>query len=118
MKTLKVVAVCTLLAMSSQSFANAVPIKFAKGSYCGSFSGNFKGKTFTMQLGGNQTLEIKGLYLIDPTVKDPKGRTLKVANWEGEDEVYYNTTTKGKYTIALRPMDNSGYYGDIQFCAY
>ncbi|MDO5050629.1 MAG: hypothetical protein Q4D68_02730 [Moraxella equi] len=118
MKTLKVVAVCALLAISSQSFANTVPIKFAKGSYCGSFSGDFKGKTFTIQLGANQTLEINGLYLINPIVKDPKGRILKVAGWEGEDVVYYNTTTAGRYTITLRPEDGSGYYGDVQFCAY
>ncbi len=117
MKALKVVTMCALLAMSTQSFAETVPIKFAKGSYCGSFSGNFKGKAFTMQLGDNQTLEITGLYLINPTVKDSKGRTLRIAGWEGEDVVYY-TTTAGKHTITLSPEDGGNYYADVQFCAY
>lgn len=58
MKALKTLVVCSLLLVGGQSFANITPIKFAKGSSCGSFSGNASGRTFTLQLNANQELII------------------------------------------------------------
>lgn len=121
MKILKIFALCSLVAISGQSFAKTVPIVFAKESHCGSFNGDFKGKTFTMQLNKNQILEIDGLKYITPTaptVKDPKGRVLTNDGWLTEEMVRYETTLTGKYTIILDSEDYDDHYADVKFCAY
>lgn len=116
MKALKVVAVCALLAMSGQSFAKVTPITFPKGSYCGSFSGDYAGRTFTINLGRGQTLTISGADGVrDVIVKSPNG---KVLHHEGQDYAEWTTRMKGKHTIKLIPYDRNDTYTSIEFCAY
>lgn len=124
MKALKVFGIFTLLMISGQSFANTVPIKFAKGSECGIFSGYVAGKKFTLQLGARQILNISTEDSdIQITVKDPKGRILSTfeeydeTQFGGEFQALYHTTTKGQYTILLKPT-HKGAYHNIEFCAF
>ncbi|OOR87209.1 hypothetical protein B0181_10845 [Moraxella caviae] len=110
----KILLAASLLALTTPSFAKVTPIKFAKGSYCGSFSGNYAGRTFTLGLGAGQTLEIRNRYA-NPIVRDPKGR--KVYHEAGSEWVYF-IKTKGTYKITLHPFGNEGTYDNITFCAY
>lgn len=117
MKALKVFGICALLAVSGQSFANTVPIKFVKGSYCGSFSGNVAGKKFTLQLGVNQVLNINIPYEdAVPTVKDPKGRNLELVDYI-ETQYLFDTTIKGQYTVVLKPLNPKNPNVSVEFCA-
>lgn len=117
MKSLKVLAVCALLAVSGQSFAKTTPIKFAKGSSCGSFSGNAKGRTFTLYLNANQELLISSDDFYSDTkdtiVKNPHGQTLEGSGLRSG--ISYSTDTKGKYTIKVIPTTN---HINLEFCAY
>ncbi|STZ63164.1 Uncharacterised protein [Moraxella lacunata] len=119
----KILTLCALLAVSGQGFANTVPIKFAKGSECGVFSGNVKGKKFTLQLGARQILNISTSENFKAVVKDPKGRTLSTfeeydeIDYGGDLQLLYNTTTKGNYTISIMPRQQNQYL-NVQFCAF
>ena len=117
MKALKALVVCSLLLVGSQSFAHITPIKFAKGSSCGSFSGNASGRTFTLQLNANQVLIISSYDFYadtrDTIVKNPQGKTLQGTGLP--DGILYDTNTKGKYTIKVIPTSN---HIDLEFCAY
>ncbi|OOR91371.1 hypothetical protein B0181_03470 [Moraxella caviae] len=114
------VAAC-LLGLSAPSFAKVTPIKFAKGSYCGSFDGNHSGRTFTLHLDAGQLLEIGytdyDYYSAkDIIVKDPKGRTLQP---EEQDFDYgrWITRTKGVHKVNIIRYPNST-HAHITFCAY
>lgn len=114
MKVLKVLTICSLLAVSSQSFANTTAIIFPKGSYCSSFSGNVAKRTFSIFLGANQTLTVTsdiGFY--DIIVKDPKGKILR---YDGQDYGEWTTKMKGKHTIHLVHGDSN--FANVEFCAY
>lgn len=117
MKALKALVVCSLLLVGSQSFANITPIKFAKGSSCGSFSGNASGRTFTLQLNANQELIISSYDFYADTqntiVKNPQGKTLQGTGLRGG--ISYVTNAKGRYTIKVIPTSN---HIDLEFCAY
>lgn len=116
MKSLKVLLICGAMIMSGQSFANTVPIKFAKGSYCGSFSGDYAGRTFTIYLNKGQTLRISGADGVENViVKSPNG---KVLHHEGQDYAEWTTRMKGKHAIKLIPYDRNDTYTSIEFCAY
>ena len=117
MKMLKTLAACSLLLVGGQAFAKTTPIKFAKGSSCGSFSGNAKGRTFTLQLNANQELIISSHDFYADTreviVKNPAGRTMQGIGLR--DGISYTTNTKGKYSITVIPTSN---HIDLEFCAY
>lgn len=114
MKAFKVLAICALMAVSTQSFANTVPIKFAKGSSCGSFSGNPKGKVFSLYLKAGQIFGVetqsgyaRALY--------PDGKWHNPMPVTNPDLSQFETTVNGLYKIKIVSPDN---YADIQFCAY
>ncbi|MDO4450355.1 MAG: hypothetical protein Q4B79_05280 [Moraxella sp.] len=117
MKSVKVLALCALLAVSGQSFAKTTPIVFAKGSYCGSFEGDVVGRRFTLGLMKHQTL------FVNPTdrsqyeviVKNPKGQTLKN---NGGSMSGWDIPQNGKYTIIITPFNKGDSYANIEFCAY
>lgn len=124
MRILKTLLACSLIAFAGQGFANTTPIKFAKGSFCGSFSGNAKGRTFTLNLNANQELFISSNdFFADVntiTVKNPYGQELEedasrnVAYYDTKG-ASYNTDVKGKYAIKVNPTRN---HINLKFCAY
>lgn len=106
------------LGFSTISEAKITKIKFAKGSYCGSYSGNFlKGKTFSLYLAANQEFITRntgnGLQY-DITVKAPNGRKLR-GEQLNDDELMYTTTRKGRHIIRVKSTQR---YNSIEFCAY
>ena len=119
----KIIAATCLLGFSMNSQAQTVAIKFAKGSYCGSYSGNVAGKRFTLGLGAGQVLNVStpesGMRVV---VKDPKGRTLPLYDQHDETDVggvlqnLYRTTTKGQYSISLLPAYQKR-QTLVEFCA-
>ncbi|MDO4895522.1 hypothetical protein [Moraxella sp.] len=121
MKILKTLLACSLIAFAGQSFANTTPIKFAKGSYCGSFTGNYANRTFTLGLGKGQTLLINGNEgagvdgAKDIIVKGPNGKTLP---YDGQDYGQWIVRTTGKHTIKIIPYSPRDAYSSIEFCAY
>ncbi|MDO4895523.1 hypothetical protein [Moraxella sp.] len=106
---------CSLIAFAGQSFANTTPIKFAKGSFCGSFSGNAKGRTFTLNLNANQQLFISSnnIYAdtLDVTVKNPHGQVMPAFGLR--NALSYDTDVKGKYTVKINPARN---HINLEFC--
>lgn len=100
MKILKIFAVCVLLATSGQGFAKTTPIKFAKGSMCGVFTGDTKGRKFTLHLKAGQTLlisDMTGDWIY--SVRDPKGKKLKTQT--DIDGTMTSIKTTGVHTITL-----------------
>lgn len=119
MKALKILAVCSLLAIGGQSVAKqiATPVVFAKGSNCGLFDGNVLGRNFTLNLNANQDLVIQvyAFKPVYPSVKDPKGKLLDNT---GSEDFVYRTTTKGKHSVTFAAEDESYPYAEVKFCAY
>lgn len=108
MKLLKTLAVCSLLAFGGQAVAKTVtPITFTKGSYCSSYEGNIKDRTFSLQTKAKQkiTLRLDTMENIDRfRVKDPNGQMLKDI---GNEHWEFNTKAAGKHTIIVVPQNNS-----------
>lgn len=120
MKSLKVLTLCALMAVSGQSFAKTTTteIKFTKGSHCGAYSGDIKNKKFDIYLQKNQTLQITvGSENVDDViVRNPKGRPIK-AEWVDDFFWLYHIPNGGKYTIYLKPHQQN-YYTDFNVCAF
>lgn len=115
MKLIKTALIAATIGLVAQSATAATTqIRFAKGSYCGSFSGNVKGRTFTLGLGARQTLTVDA-YAADVIVRDPKGRVIQ---WNGQDFGEWTTRSAGRHTITLQL--NSFYPSNqtVTFCAY
>lgn len=115
-KAIKLGVIALMIVGGGTTLANAATtaIRFPKGSYCSSFEGNLRGRTFTIALGVNQTLEVRedGGVIDRIIVKNPKGATLRpVHDWT------WVTNMKGTYKITVIPYRNAG-YGSLQFCAY
>lgn len=119
MKMLKIMAACALLTIGGQAAAKTTAIKFAKGSLCGSFSGDIKGREFTIYLKNNQAIIIdaQSENAAGLIVKDPKNRRVQIDRYS-KYKWGFLTTAKGQHTITLRPIDKNDTYADIEFCAY
>lgn len=119
MKSLKVLSLCALLAVSGQSFAKltVTPIVFAKGSSCGAFEGNVVGRVFTLQLNAKQdlTINVNAFKPIYPVVKSPNGMALKDV---GVENYEYIIKRKGKHEITFEVEDESYPFAEVKFCAY
>lgn len=95
----------------------ATRIKFAKGSYCGMYSGNFSvGKEFVLNLGKGQTLtskNVSGGTQYNIYVRGSVG----VVRGEKVDtnEIDYYIPKTGNYYIYV---DLTEPYSSIEFCAY
>ncbi|STZ08088.1 Uncharacterised protein [Moraxella caprae] len=117
MKSLKVLAVCALMVVSRQSFAQTTPISFAKGSHCGSFEGDYTNRTFTLNTKANQTIYVtireNARDVEDIKIIDPKGRT----TYADGAELDFTTKVKGVHKIKIIPYNDAG-WANIEFCAY
>lgn len=91
-------------------------LKFAKGSYCTSFTGYYHNRVFKIYLLPKQTLEIKTHDVVDGVwVKDPTGRILTDI---GEENYNYRIRQKGNHTIKINRASINGGSDTIEFCAY
>ncbi len=112
MKTVLLSTLCFLPMLGSAM--PTTPIKFIKGSYCGSFTGDMsKGRKFTINLGANQEFTIDTGNSYVASVVDSKGIILS----DQSDSSYsyqYITKNKGKHTIRMSGEVNSY----VEFCAY
>lgn len=128
MKSLKILAVCALMAVSGQSFAkpNITNLTFAKGSFCTSFDGNIVNREFVVYTKAEQELAVnpKSQTIAKDSatisVKDPKGRLLKEYssdNWKGWQ---FFTQRAGKHTITITPDidDDEAVFVNFEVCAY
>ena len=111
---LTITALTIFTALPVTAMSATTPVKFSKGSTCGSFTGNFAGRNFTLGLGAGQTLTVNA-QAYDVIVKDPRGRTLP---YQGQDYGEWVTRSKGTHTIKVIPSPTDGSYGTIEFCAY
>ncbi len=101
--------------------ANAMPttvIKFAKGSYCTSFTGDLsKGRKFKIDLGAGQefnveTSSLDGNYVA--SVIDSQGIYLE--DQGPVDEYRYFTRNKGIHTVRIAGQSQGN--TAVKFCAY
>jgi hypothetical protein len=94
----------------------ATRIAFARGSYCGSYSGDFSGgREFVLNLGGGQTFTARNIgggtqyniYMTGPT-----GSVFgtKVAS----NQINYQIPRKGDYRIYI---ESNTSYNSVEFCA-
>ncbi|MCX7086626.1 MAG: hypothetical protein NTV00_01085 [Methylococcales bacterium] len=114
----KAIVVLSLLSISNQASSEAATqIRFAKGSFCCSYTGDFsRGKKFVLGLGKDQRFTSRNTgdetqydaYLVGSTGK-LSGQ--KVSN----DEIDYIIPSRGNYEIFVF---SSGGYGSVEFCAY
>lgn len=109
MKTLKALAICSLLVVGGQAIAKPATtlITFEQGNACTSVEGDIKSQTFTLQTQAKQkiTLKLDTIENIDRfRVKDPSGKFLKDI---GNEHWEFHTKTAGKHTLVIRPQDNS-----------
>ena len=92
-------------------------IQFAKGSYCGSYSGNFpKGKQFVLNLLQDQTFTISNIgqgVQHNIFVSGPTGRI--EGHYVSEDQINYYIPVKGNYYIYI---ESTIPYNKVGFCAY
>jgi hypothetical protein len=114
-------AFCALLGISLAlplaTQAETTRIVFAKGSYCGSYTGDFSGgKRFVLGLGRDQTFISRNtgnsrqfdVYVTGPTGKIP-GQNVAA------NEIHYRTTARGDYEIMV--LSESA-FSSVEFCAY
>lgn len=117
MKIIKTLIIGAVLMIGGQAFAQTTPIHFAKGSYCGSFEGDYTDKTFTLFTKANQLIYIdtkdNARDVADIVVIDPKGRKYRADSAEFE----FTTKVKGIHKIKVIPYNDHG-FANIEFCAY
>lgn len=95
----------------------ATRIKFTRGSYCGSYSGNFSnGREFILGLGKGQTFTSRNighgtqydLYVIGPT-------GIVAGEKVNLEQINYQIPVSGDYRIYI---ESSTRNSSIEFCAY
>ncbi|RRD91687.1 hypothetical protein [Conchiformibius steedae] len=110
MKTLALLITATALVLSAPAQA-AVKIQFAKGSYCGSYSGSSYGnKTFTLHLKAGQTLEVNNIAARYISTNPSRLQSLGC----GGGSCRYIARKSGNHSVALRGSD----WESVEFCAY
>lgn len=117
----KLIAILTFSFLSLTFFNNsaqaATRIKFAKGSYCGSYSGNFSnGREFKLGLGAGQTFTSRNIghgTQYDVYVIGPTGRVF--GEKVNPQQINYQIPVSGDYRIYL---ESSTRHSSIEFCAY
>ena len=119
MKPSKIIGLAVILTgvLSINPTIAATKIQFARGSYCGMYSGNFTGgKEFVLRLAKGQTFTSKNVgdgTQYDVYVKGSTGivRGEKVS----ANEIQYYIPRAGNYYIYV---ESSVPHSSIEFCAY
>ncbi len=116
--TLLLTLISSLILQSVPANAQApTRIQFAKGSYCGSYSGNFsRGRKFVLKLGGGQTFTSRNIgsgTQYDVYVTGPRGRIN--GQQVSDTQIDYYIPVSGDYYIYV---ESSNPYSNIEFCAY
>lgn len=109
-----ILAVCVGLMTGTLAHAKTTKLTFAKGSYCTQFTGDDRGRTFTLYL-------LKGQYLSAETLDDdrqliatdPNGQRLKYAI--SDTDYGWDIPKTGTYRIKII---GGGDDNEIKFCAY
>lgn len=115
-------AITLTLSLLSLTFLTATAqastrIKFAQGSYCGSYSGNFSnGREFILGLGRGQTFTSRNIgdgtqydvYVIGPTGRVDGDKV-------NEAQISYPIPVSGNYRVYLESSTPSS---SVEFCAY
>jgi len=116
-RALSVIVGVLVIAASQQSAIAATRIVFARGSYCGSYSGNFtRGKEFVLGLSRGQTFTTRNIgngtqYNIRVT-----GARGRVQGFQGaRNQIDYSIPATGDYYVY---MQSSEPYNSVEFCAY
>lgn len=117
LKSFVLLGVLASFVFNVDSAVAATRIRFAQGSYCGMYSGNFSnGKEFVLGLAKGQTLTSKNTgsgTQYDVYVKGSKGivRGEKVSS----NKIEYYIPRAGDYYIYV---ESSVPYSSIELCAY
>jgi hypothetical protein len=105
------------LLMNSTAAQAATRIKFAKGSYCGSYAGNYKnGRTFTIRLLAEQRFTVRNSGTGRQTtwsVSGPSG-DLEPTQTNASTLEYYTEDDGDHYVYVTSTSTRSS----IEFCAY
>ena len=118
---LSIVVLTIATALPTTAMAKTTNIAFAKGSDCGSYSGDFKNRTFTIYLNKGQLLTIEpqtNNHIKNIVVKTPKGRTLENYHDSEDTEWQWGTDTTGKYSFKILGYPDGYDYVDMKICAY
>lgn len=103
------------LVMTNTAHAKTTKLTFPKGSYCTQFTGDDRGRTFTLYLKQGQylsaDLEDDDRRLI---ATDPNGRRLKYAI--SDTDYGWDIPKTGTYRIKV--LGGRENYNEIKFCAY
>ncbi|PNK61330.1 hypothetical protein [Psychrobacter sp. FDAARGOS_221] len=110
------VITAALLATSAQAAEPTTKLVFAKGSYCGSFSGDLKrGKRFSLWLLANQEVIIRntGYSKIKVAYIDSPNGRVKGEHFDNMTSFY--TTKRGNHYIKIYGSDH---HSSVEICAY
>lgn len=110
-------SVAGLLVAGVPQTSNAATTKiiFPKGSYCGSYSGDYRhNKTFSVYLMKGQTFQITTDNELDTmNVRGPAGHL--EGDWSNEGKTYTVTThSKGLHYVTLHSKAD---FANLKFCA-
>lgn len=109
------------LPMSHIAFNSSVNaatlIAFARGSYCGSYTGDFSGgREFALNLAKRQDLHVRNTsenYQYNISVYGPNGYV--DGDKRSPDRINYQIPRQGKYYVYV---ESNTTYSSIEFCAY
>lgn len=111
-----VLALSSLMANAVQAAPTSTKITFAKGSYCGNFTGNLKnGKVFRLWLMPEQNLVIRNIGDDQISVAYAAGPNGQLIGERHDTETGYTTERKGNHYIKV--YGNSS-HSAVEFCAY
>lgn len=117
MSALIVLPVISSVVLNPKTANAATRIKFARGSYCGSYSGNFSGgREFVLGLGRGQTFTSRntgGGVQYDISVYGSTGYVY--GNKVSRNQINYQIPRSGDYYIYIK---SSTQYNSVEFCAY
>ena len=117
LSTLISLPIISYVAFYPKSVNATTRIAFAKGSYCGSYSGDFSGgRQFVLNLAGGQDFHVRntgGGYQYDISVYGPTGYVY--GDKRTSDRINYQIPRYGEYYVYV---ESNSTYNSIEFCAY
>lgn len=103
--------------LSTSEVLAATRIQFAKGSYCGSYSGNFQaGRNFVLGLAQGQTFTFRNIgsgLQYNITVSGPTGEIY--GSNVSEQQINYQIPARGDYYVYVQSDTTPS---SVEFCAY